>query len=171
MKPVVYTRPMPGSTNLSIPKIQKSLREDAENISIEMMLDFLPTVRTWSQKAEFKHSVEVKSSINFVMTAGTDNDIYSMLNEGTRAHFVGPRNVSALRFRGTYTAKTIPGVLSSKGGGASGEYGFSKGHWVSGIKPRDWDLVEAKNLEKKLPARVEKAIKRALDESVVSQGA
>jgi len=170
MKPVVYTRPMPGGTTLSVPKIMKSLREDAVKFSIEMMMDFLPSVRTWDKQPKFEHFVEVGGA-GFMMIAGTNDNIYDMLNIGTRAHFVAPRNVTVLRFPGVYHAKTTPGLMTSKAGYKGKRMFFSKGHMVSGIKGRNWDITEAKRVEKKLPAMVEKAITRALAESVVSQGA
>lgn len=85
----------------------------------------------------------------------TEDKVMHWLDEGTRRHWVGPVNASALKFQANYKAKTSPNSLASYQGGASGPYVFSKGHWVSGIVSRNYSKNLAYIAARKLRENIE----------------
>lgn len=137
---------------------------EAEAISKDILLDFELTTATWKTKVKFERLVSVgPNSIDVFV--GTDNKIYLYINDGTRGHFVAPVRASALRFPKVYKAKSMPGVIASGSGGASGGFAYSKGHFVKGIKARKFDKTIQKMWRKKYKRRMEKALSRATKKS------
>lgn len=154
-----------SKTKIDQSKVRKVLRAEGMSIAADMMLDLLVTTATWEHNVKFKRVVEVKGE-GITIMVGTDDKIWSWLVEGTPAHLIFPKKAPVLKFRNVYTAKTIPGVLTSKPGGSSGQWRSSKGVIHPGIKARKWDEALAKQWEKKFPKRVEAAIQRALAEAI-----
>lgn len=75
----------------------------------------------------------------------TINEIYGYVNDGTDGHIVAPKNKPFLAFQPNYTAKTSPSRISARAGGAKGGYVYTrKGHYVKGIKAREFDKQIAK---------------------------
>lgn len=109
--------------------------------------DFMMTVSTWKHKIKFTNKTHRKRKV-IEGEVLTGYKRYAYVNNGTKGHYVYPKNASALRFRSSYTAKTRAGDLISRGGGASGARVFSKGHWVKGIEARNFDK-EIKALREK----------------------
>ena len=69
---------------------------------------------------------------------------WQYLNEGTKDHWVYPRRARMLRFRPGHTSGSRPGTLDVKPSRSYGDYVYSRGHKVSGIKARNWLLVVQK---------------------------
>ncbi len=90
-----------------------------------------------------------------------------MLDAGTRAHEIVPRNAQALAFvwggPGSYQAKTTPGMLSSQAGGPTGEAVFFKRVWHPGTEPRAWIAQLADDARTWWYVLVEKWLVWALD--------
>ena len=107
-------------------------------VTQRLQRDFQDTVKTWNNQPVFTRTVS-SSTNKIVGEVYTSNKIYGYVNNGTKAHFIAPKNVRALRFRSRYTAKTSPGRIFAKNGGASGNFVFSKGHMVKGIQARKFD--------------------------------
>ncbi|MFA5166645.1 MAG: hypothetical protein WC449_05170 [Candidatus Paceibacterota bacterium] len=110
--------------------------------------DFQLTVRTWKNSGRL-FSKTVKAGVK--ITRGevlTGSKKYSYVNDGTKAHYIAPVRSRFLRFKSGYTPKTQPGNIMSRNGGSSGNYVYSKGHWVKGIQARRFDK-EIKNLREK----------------------
>ena len=123
--------------------------------------DFQETVKTWNNKPGFDR--DVSSNANAIVgEVKTDNEIYRYVSNGTKRHFVAPRRARALRFRTGYTAKSSPSRISSRNGGASGNFAFSKGHFVSGIKARKFDKQIKDFREKKFSEVMLNALEDAL---------
>lgn len=119
----------------NVGKMRLTLLNELRSIGSDIEKDFRATVATWDRKPEFNVDISLAGGTPSVEVT-TDDEVYKYLDEGTRAHFVAPVNAKALAFSPNYTAKTSPGVLGSRGGGATGGVVFSKGHMVSGIEAR-----------------------------------
>ncbi len=169
--PTIYTKRIEGATTYNPTKILRTMHDDAKAFAESMVQPFLPSVKTWGKQPVFESFLEVIPGGSFLMTAGTSNPIYEMVNDGTKSHFITPRRAKVLAFPRTFRAKTSPGILRSKAGFKSKKLYFSKGHMVSGIEPRRFDEAVVKIVEKQLPKAVEQSIARALAGSVVAQGA
>ena len=143
---------------------EKELSVEAEKISKDQQKDFELTTKTWSKPVKFERTVSSEPT-RIVIFVGTDNKIYAYISKGTKRHYVAPVRAKALRFPKVYKAKSMPGVLASGGGGSSGGFAFSKGHFVSGIKARKYDKLMKKIWEKKVQTRMQAALSRAAKKS------
>lgn len=140
------------------------LEKEMKAIQKEMTKDFDSTVQTWSNKPKFDKEFESSKSRIRIFT-GTSNEIYGYVSGGTRPHRIMPKKGKALRFRGSYRAKTSPGVIGSKAGGASGGEVFSKGVNHPGTKARKFDEAIGKKWDRPFRSRIDKAIDRARKKS------
>lgn len=127
--------------------------------------DFDATVKTWNDKPKFDRQFEAgKQRIRFWV--GTENEIYRYVSGGTRAHIIRPRRARFLRFQGTYTAKTAPGVIGSSSGGSSGDVIYSRGVRHPGTKAR----LFPEHIEKKWKRPLPKLINDAMREVARASG-
>ena len=130
-----------------------TLREDAMRLALlnqmrkvgtQIKKDFEKTTATWEHKPKFESLVSLAGG-GATLLVETNSVIYRYVSEGTKPHVILPKKAKALRFPGTYTAKTLPGVLEARAGGASGADVFSKGVMHPGTKARNFDkLIAAK---------------------------
>jgi len=112
------------------------------NEGADMFRDaFKDATRTWSPSvAYFVEKDKVTLSSRYLkLTVWAEDERLAWVNDGTKRHWVGPKNASVLAFPTQYVAKSSPGSLSAKGGFRGGPMGYSKGHYVSGIKPRKFN--------------------------------
>lgn len=126
--------------------------------ALAIKVDFQITTATWSNKPAF--AVEVTGPYERVISTG--DSIYTMLNEGTDAHEIRPKNGKFLRFRGPFQAKTVPNQISSGPGSKGPNETFSRGVRHPGTKARNWDKAIAKK-QRRLFGRV---MQRAIDSEV-----
>lgn len=142
---------------------------EQRKIGAEVKKDYQATVRTWGNKPKFvaQQSLAGGSASLFVGLEGTGSkaeQVWNMLDKGTKPHVIlpgavtGKSNKKSLRFPGVYTAKTMPGVLGSKGGGASGDPVFAKKVNHPGTKARKWEKAIAKKWTKPYAVRMQKAM-------------
>lgn len=105
--------------------------------------DFQSSVKDWKTKVDFDKEVRTKNNA-IEGEESTDNDIYRFVSAGTKRHYVAPRRARVLAFQPNYKSKSVAGTIPSRSGGASGNTVFSKGHYVSGIKAREYPKQIAK---------------------------
>lgn len=121
--------------------------------------DYQKTVSTWKNKPQ----VFTRQLSDSEIETGIDDQRWLWLDGGTKDHFVAPVNAKALAFQSDYTTKSTPGIIGAKNGGPSGPMRFSKGHMVSGIKPRKWsaaiELKHETDLEKLVDAAIDRIFK------------
>lgn len=143
---------------------QKEMRLELLNglraVGKKVLKDFELTTKTWDHKPKFELAISLKGK-GPQFLAGTDDEIYRYVNEGTKPHRIRPKRAKALRFQGTYRAKTTPGVIGSRGGGSSGDVIFSQGVQHPGTKARNFDKQIGKKWEKSFRNEMHEAMKRA----------
>jgi hypothetical protein len=120
------------------------------------LVDFESTVQTWSTQATFT----AKPIANGYLV-GTKNDIWAMLDKGTKAHDIVATKI-ALRFPGGFRAKTRPGFIGSSSGGTSGGAVFRKKIHHPGTKARGWSKLIAKKWQSRIGLLVQKRISEAI---------
>lgn len=87
----------------------------------EITADFEKTTQTWDHKPKFESVISLTGPGPTVMV-GTDDLVYKFVDEGTKAHEIVPKRPGGvLVFPGTFSAKTIPGVIGSRAGYKGGE--------------------------------------------------
>lgn len=137
--------------------------EDAINAELDKLAEetrqlFTETARTWRRQPKFI----VKSS-QFERKVYTLDKIYSYVSAGTKPHLIRPKKAKNLRFRlGGFRAKTRPGVIApSPGSRATGPFISTKEVMHPGVQARNFDDMIAKEMDRKIPKRIEDAINNA----------
>jgi len=106
------------------------------------------TTQTWSNKPSFDRLVTI-NGFRIVGEVSTGNKIYRYVSSGTKRHRVPKSGFRRLAFRSQYSAKSAPGRIPSRSGGASGSMAFSMGHYVNGIEARKFDVQIKKDTEQR----------------------
>ena len=108
--------------------------------------DYLSKVtRTWSKKPIFKITQDIRAD-SFSVAVSTDDEVFHWLDKGTglygpkgRRYPIRPKRPGyPLKFRAGYKAKTSPGWIGSRVGGAYGETVRAMEVWHPGVKARKW---------------------------------
>ena len=102
MKPII-------PKNINKRALFDELEKEMKAIQKEVAKDFDSTVKTWDNQPKFDKEFESSKS-RIRIFVGTGDAIYGYVSEGTKPHRIMPKRGKVLRFQGTYTAKTAPGV-------------------------------------------------------------
>jgi hypothetical protein len=86
----------------------------------DIRADLERSVMTWNHPVDFDVSV-TRQGKTITTTVGTDDEIFGYVDRGTKPHIITPKRPGyPLRFRSGYKAKTMPGRIWSRPGGAFG---------------------------------------------------
>lgn len=128
------------------------LREVAE----EIKGDFEDVTRTWNHKPKFIIRVMERGG-RLGITVSTSDVIFMYVNYGTKAHVIRPKRAKALVYRSGYQAKTRPGFIGSKPGGATGATVIAQEVHHPGSPARKFDVVIARRRQKSLQSKMDRA--------------
>lgn len=137
-----------------------------ESVEAGILKDYQEGVKTWDTKVKFTSKTTVNPGGGVSVEVDTDNEIYTYVHEGTGPHVIAAKKAKRLRFRGTYTAKTMPGVIQSRSGGPSGEFRSARSVQHPGFKGRFF----SKPIKKKWGPYMTRQIQRALDKAAKLSG-
>ena len=136
-----------AQTKITLNKVEQVITREMNDFVKLTAKYFDETVSTWKTKPIFSKSV--KSNKNSVTgEVSTDNEIYRYVSGGTKPHRIPKSGNANLRFKSQYTAKTSPGRISARNGGASGSYVHAKFVQHPGTKAREFDKQIKDALEK-----------------------
>jgi hypothetical protein len=138
------------------------LLSEIRKVGVMVRKDFEKTTDTWKRKVKFKHHATFSSG-QLAIEVYTDDPIYGIVSEGTPSRTITPKRKKAIRIPGTYTAKTVPGVLSSKSGGYSGDEVIVSVAYDHKIEPRKFDETVGKEWEEKFGEEMSKRIEGLAD--------
>jgi len=170
---------MPSAVQVKAIKPEK-LKEDKLRLELlnalrkagtPMKQDFEKTTKTWKHKPKFEKSISLKQP-GPTVSVGTEDEIYEYVNDGTPAHKIPkvPKVKGALRFRwggkGSYKAKTKPGIIGSTPGGPRGPWVSFKQVQHPGTKARKFDEV----IQKKWGPRFERLMDKAMADAAQASG-
>jgi hypothetical protein len=145
-------------------EIRLHLLNEQRKVGTDIKKDFERTVKTWDKKPEFKILVSLAKG-QITVAVVTDSEIYRYVDEGTKPHdiwagfYTGKSDAKVLVFPGTFSAKTIPGVLDARQGSKSGPLVFTPYVRHPGIKARKFSKTIQKKWRKAYKRRMEKALK------------
>lgn len=130
-----------------------------------ILADYQKGTATWEHKVKFTSKTTINPNGGISIEVDTDDEIYTYVHEGTGPHFIRPRTAKRLRFQNTYTAKTVPGIIQSRRGGASGDVVFSQGVRNPGFPGRffsrpikaKWSPFLTRQMERALSIAVKKS--------------
>lgn len=130
--------------------IENTLTAQAKAIKVDLAIP----AQTWRHKVP----VTIATTAPYERTITVDDEIYAMLNEGTRAHDIKPRPGGILRFQGPFRAKTVPNEIRSNKGSVGNVVTWSRGVHHPGTRARNWDRVIAKKWQDRLAGIFQRAI-------------
>lgn len=151
-------------------EIRLHLLNEQRKIGKDVRKDFERTVKTWDKKPKFEILVSLaKGQITTAVV--TNSEIYRYVDEGTKPHdiwagfYTGKSEAKVLVFPGTFSAKTIPGVLDAREGSQSGDLVFTPYVRHPGIKPRKFSKTIQKKWRKRYKKRMLKALRVGVQKS------
>jgi hypothetical protein len=144
---IVQTDAKDAATELRLKasRVAKAVRNTMTPAEREALREFRRTTDTWKTKPSFEALEEVAGDA-FTLIVGTDDPIYRFVDLGTKPHDI-TGNPLAFQWGGpgSYTAKTVPGVIGSRKGGPSGGTVFVTVVHHPGTKARHFTpLIQAK---------------------------
>lgn len=140
--------------------VQRHLEIAAQRAETEMLRLFNRTVRTWVEKPQFYHSVELNTYGTIRVKVGTEDEYYKWVNEGTPAHEITALHAPILKFQ-RKSPKTQPGSLTSTSQIKYGEWTTVPAVWNRGIRPRDFTGQIRAIMKQRLPEIVAVELKVA----------
>jgi len=105
-------------------RMRLALLNGMRAVGRDMRKDYERTTKTWDHKPKFEMLISLVGGPTVLVA--TDDEIYGYVDEGTKPHtifagaYTGKSDKKVLAFPGTFSAKTIPGVLDSRPGRRGG---------------------------------------------------
>lgn len=162
--PVMFKAITPKA--LKVQAIYDSIEKNAKVVEAGILKDYKAGTQTWEHKVNFDAELTINPNGGVSIIVDTDDEIYTFVHEGTKPHPIRAKNTKKLRFQGTYTAKTTPGVIQSKSGGSSGEFEYRQAVQHPGTKARNFTGP----IFRKWKPFFERSMQRALDEGARKSG-
>lgn len=136
-------------------KLTRALVNTLNGVALDIKIDFEVTTQTWDHTPTFT----IDSPNAYTRVVSTDDAVYSMLNEGTRAHDIFPKAGGILRFKTPFTSKTLPRQIMSRSGSKGTTEAISKrGVHHPGTAAREWDTTIAAKWDKKIGPIFQRAV-------------
>lgn len=126
--------------------------------------DLEATTRTWKHKPKFTVIVE-ENATAFAVFAGTNDNIYGYVDQGTKPHDIKPKRSKYLRFSSGYRVKTRVGIIGSQEGGSFGDSVFSQGVRHPGSKGRNFVITINKRRQKTIEQEIDQALAKVARQS------
>jgi hypothetical protein len=149
---------LPKKPLVDAAKLRQAITNTLNAQSKAIKVDFDVTTQTWRNRPDFK----IESPSDFVREISTDDDVYAMLNEGTRPHLIQPRNKRILLFYTPFRSKTIPGQIRSRQGMIGKTKVVARIVHHPGTAARYWNKVIKDKWEAQLPTTFQRAIDAAV---------
>lgn len=137
---------------------RRTIAAALDSAAKDMQEDFARTTATWDHDVTF----DVRRASEYEVTIGTTDAIYAMLNAGTPAHLIFPRNGRYLAFSVPFRAKTVPGSIHSGPGSVGSQTVYSRGVAHPGTAAREWAKTIAETWRDVWPDRLQRSIRVSL---------
>lgn len=141
-------------------QMERAIQNTLTAVAKDIKVDFGVVTQTWQHKAEFT----ITSPDKYSRQVATDDEIFGMLDAGTRPHIIKPKSARGiLRFTGPFRSKTLPNQIMSRAGSAGTSPIVARVVHHPGTVARNWNKVIAK----KWQAQVGAIFQRALDSEAI----
>jgi hypothetical protein len=145
---------LPKKLSVDPARMARAITNTLNATALAIQTDFKVTTQTWSNKPTF----HIDSPTPYTRTVSTHDDVYTMLNEGTRPHTVAPHG-KVLVFNAPFRSKTVPRSISSKPGRTGSATVFTRNEvHHPGTEAREWDTTIAKKWDKQVGDIFQRAI-------------
>jgi len=147
----------PSAKALQFTRFAEASKLGMQDAAEEVQKDIEATTKTWQHQP----AVTIKERTDgYAITV--DDDVWNMLDKGTRAHRIIARKAKRLRFMGGYRAKTRPGYIGSQSGGSTGGPVFRSAVNHPGTVARGWSKLIGAKYRARLASFISKRIKEAM---------
>ena len=159
----MFTVNFPQSLLSNEKKLYAAIKNGVRGTAESIRVDFVATTNTWKHKPKFS----LAPADEFSMNITTDDNIWIMLDKGTRPHEITPKTPNGvLRFSvGGFVAKTRPNYLGSIAGARGATPTMRKRVWHPGTDARDWVQTAQSKYQDIFP----KIVQRAIDAAATSR--
>lgn len=121
---------------------------------------FKLSASSWEHEPGFNVVMDIRSN-RIAVLVYTDDEIYRYVSRGTKPHIIRPKHAKRLAFNVGYVAKTIPGIIVTRGGGtAGGDLVFAGEVHHPGTEPRNFPTVIAKEIAPNFKRRMGAAMSK-----------
>ena len=145
-------------SRLKVDAMRLALLNRMRKVGTQVKKDFEATTATWKHKPKFETLVSLAGG-GATLLVDTNDEIYRFVNDGTKEHVILPKKAKALRFAGTFSSKTLPGVLEARAGSSGGDTVFAKGVLHPGTKARNFDKLIAQKWQSRFKREMQDAMK------------
>lgn len=153
--------PTPTLKKMGIQGVRDEMLKELVQIGKDTQKELLKAFYSWDHQPQVKQRVHMsQNDPEMGVEVYTEDEVAHWLDEGTEAHLIIPIHAKALRFQTQYARKSRVGSLQSFPGGSSGPYAGSKGHMVSGIRPRKFSYTLERWLFREMQRRLQAAAER-----------
>lgn len=137
-------------------EVERIITKQLRNTGKDMATDLEKPTRTWKRKVKFLVIVDAKKATVRIFT---NSAVYGYIDRGTEPHEIPlQKRTTVLRFNSRFSAKTVPGKLTSRQGSSGPPVVFAKRVMHPGTKPRGWSKIVAKKYKPKLASRINGAL-------------
>lgn len=150
-------RPKPKGLAARAEATLRGLEAGYRQVAEQVLRDYKRTTATWDHQPKFTLRVGRDG-----FSLSTDDTIYGYVDKGTRPHVIRIKRAKRLRFAEGYTAKTVPGLIGSRAGGARGPIRVAIEVRHPGSKPRKFSAAIQEKWLKLAPGMVQAAIDKEL---------
>lgn len=149
----------PTLVDMGIDTVREALLNETRSIGRAMKKDLEQVFQTWEEKPKVEMKIHLtRTDPQAGVEVYVDDPIAHMLNVGTKKHYVRPVRAPRMAWQAGFTMKTAPRMLSSvKGGKYGNDWRTSMGHWIKGVKAREWDQALADKWNQPMAERLQKA--------------
>lgn len=117
-------------------------------------VDFGVVTQTWDHRP----AITTQAPDPATRVVGTDDDVFAMLDRGTRPHSIVARRGKRLAFAGPFQSKTLPRQIASRAGSRGSTMAYPKAVEHPGTVARAWTATIAEKWSAQLPDIMQRAI-------------
>lgn len=147
----------PNAKAIQFTRFADAAKLGMKDAADDVVKDIEKTTASWQHDV----GIEVKERSDGYSITVTD-DIWNMLDHGTRAHLIVARRAKRLRFAGGGTPKTRPGFIGSQAGSSGEGAVFRQSVRHPGTVARGWSKLIGSKYRAQLQKYISKRIREAM---------
>lgn len=146
---------------MGIPQVREEMLNELRKLGNEAKKELEKAFATWDYRPAVVMTIHLsRTDPEAGVEVWTDNEITNWVDKGTPGHVIMPMQHIVLSWQTGYKRKSRVGSLQSYPGGANGKWVHSRGHWVSGIRARNFSYTLERWLFRKMQIRLQEAANR-----------
>lgn len=136
-------------------QLERAIQNTLTGVAKDIKVDFGVVTQTWQHKPNFV----IDSPSQYERTIATDDEIFGMLDAGTRPHQIRPKSARGiLRFTTPFQSKTLPNQIMSRAGSKGSNQVVARVVQHPGTAARNWNKVVAEKWRKQVGTIFQRAL-------------